>query len=120
MGFGLPEKLFYGTGIPACILIFPQDQGRTDKVRSSMPAASSKSGKNRTSSIKAILPKIVLKPYRAGGETVEKLRLSSPRPEELARERLTTLNIPGATSLGHLRGKRREIDLVARPAPGAF
>ncbi len=48
---GLPEKLFYGTGIPAAILIFKK-QKVDDKVLFIDASREFKAGKTRTSSVK--------------------------------------------------------------------
>ena len=44
---GLPEKLFFGTGIPAAILIFRKQQDATTRCCSSTPAATIEEGKNQ-------------------------------------------------------------------------
>lgn len=66
---GLPEKLFYGTGIPAAILIFKK-QKVDDKVLFIDASRECKAGKNQNQLSEENIRKIV-KTYRAG-DNVEK------------------------------------------------
>ncbi|HBH4570523.1 TPA: N-6 DNA methylase, partial [Escherichia coli] len=66
---GLPEKLFYGTGIPAAILIFKK-QKVDDKVLFIDASREFKAGKNQNQLSEENIKKIV-KTYR-DGDNVEK------------------------------------------------
>uniref|UniRef100_UPI001CDADBA8 N-6 DNA methylase n=1 Tax=Escherichia coli TaxID=562 RepID=UPI001CDADBA8 len=61
---GLPEKLFYGTGIPAAILIFKK-QKVDDKVPFNHASPEFKAGKNHNQLSEENIKKIV-KTYRDG------------------------------------------------------
>lgn len=102
---GLPEKLFYGTGIPACILILRKS--KKDKNVLFIDASREfKSGKNQNQLDEAQLAKIV-DTYRAR-QSVEKYAFLAT-PERLAQEEYN-LNIPRYVDTFE---EEAEIDLVA-------
>lgn len=86
---GLPEKLFYGTGIPACILIFRKAKA-DDKVLFINASREFKSGTNQNQLEERHIAKIV-ETYRKRG-TVDKYAYLAT-PEELV-ENDYNLNIP--------------------------
>ncbi len=102
---GLPEKLFYGTGIPACILIFRKTK-TDDKVLFIDASGEFKSGKNQNQLDEGHLATIV-ETYR-NRETVDKYAYLAT-PEELA-ENEYNLNIPRYVDTFE---EEEEIDLVA-------
>jgi type I restriction enzyme M protein len=105
---GLPEKLFYGTGIPACVLIFRKTK-TDDKVLFIDASREFKAGKNQnqlTTGPGSHLEKIV-ETYRKR-ESVSKYAYLAT-PEELA-ENDYNLNIPRYVDTFE---EEEEIDLVA-------
>ncbi|WP_284126590.1 type I restriction-modification system subunit M [Parerythrobacter aestuarii] len=102
---GLPEKLFYGTGIPACILIFRKTKS-DDKVLFIDASREFKSGKNQNQIEEEHIAKIV-ETYRKR-ETVDKYSYLAT-PEEIA-ENDYNLNIPRYVDTFE---EEEEIDLVA-------
>ena len=102
---GLPEKLFYGTGIPACIMILKKN--KTDKNVLFIDASRAfKSGKNQNQLSAEHLDKIV-ETYRARQSADKYAYLATP--EELA-ENDYNLNIPRYVDTFE---EEAEIDLVA-------
>lgn len=102
---GLPEKLFYGTGIPACILIFRKTK-QDDNVLFIDASREFKAGKNQNQLEEDHIKKIV-ETYRKR-ETVEKYAYLATT-EELA-ENDFNLNIPRYVDTFE---EEEEIDLVA-------
>ncbi len=102
---GLPEKLFYGTGIPACVLIFRKTK-TDDKVLFIDASREFKAGKNQNQLDANHLAKIV-ETYRKR-ESVDKYAYLAT-PEELA-ENDYNLNIPRYVDTFE---EEEEIDLVA-------
>ena len=102
---GLPEKLFYGTGIPACILIFRKTKA-DDKVLFIDASREFKSGKNQNQLEEGHIAKIV-ETYRKR-ESVDKYAYLAT-PEEMA-ENDYNLNIPRYVDTFE---EEEEIDLVA-------
>lgn len=102
---GLPEKLFYGTGIPAAILIFRKS--KTDRDVLFIDAARAfKPGKNQNQLTREHLDKI-LATYRAGESVAKYAYLATP--EEIAGNDWN-LNIPRYVDTFE---EEEEIDLVA-------
>jgi type I restriction enzyme M protein len=102
---GLPEKLFYGTGIPACIMILKKN--KTDRNVLFIDASRAfKSGKNQNQLSAEHLDKIV-ETYRARQSADKYAYLATP--EELA-ENDYNLNIPRYVDTFE---EEAEIDLVA-------
>ena len=102
---GLPEKLFYGTGIPAAILILRK--GKPDKdVLFIDSAREFKPGKNQNQLTRAHIDKIVA--TIAGGESVSKYAHLAT-PEEIA-DNDWNLNIPRYVDTFE---EEAEIDLAA-------
>ena len=102
---GLPEKLFYGTGIPACVLIFRKTK-TDDKVLFIDASREFKAGKNQNQLDANHLAKIV-ETYRMR-ESVDKYAYLAT-PDELA-ENDYNLNIPRYVDTFE---EEEEIDLVA-------
>ena len=102
---GLPEKLFYGTGIPACILIFRKTKA-DDKVLFIDASREFVAGKNQNRLDDAHIAKIV-KTYRER-KTVDKYACLAT-PGELV-ENDYNLNIPRYVDTFE---EEEEIDLVA-------
>jgi len=102
---GLPEKLFYGTGIPACILIFRKTKA-DDKVLFIDASRGFVAGKNQNRLDDAQIAKIV-ETYRER-KTVDKYACLAT-PGELA-ENDYNLNIPRYVDTFE---EEEEIDLVA-------
>ena len=102
---GLPEKLFYGTGIPACILIFRKTKA-DDKVLFIDASRGFVAGKNQNRLDDAQVAKIV-ETYRER-KTVDKYACLAT-PGELA-ENDYNLNIPRYVDTFE---EEEEIDLVA-------
>jgi type I restriction enzyme M protein len=102
---GLPEKLFYGTGIPACVLIFRKTKA-DDKVLFIDASREFKAGKNQNQLDANHLAKIV-ETYRKR-ESVDKYAYLAT-PQELA-ENDYNLNIPRYVDTFE---EEEEIDLVA-------
>lgn len=102
---GLPEKLFYGTGIPACILILRKSKKDKD-VLFIDASREFKSGKNQNQLEEGHIAKIV-KSYRAR-QSVEKYAYLAT-PAELA-ENDYNLNIPRYVDTFE---EEAEIDLIA-------
>lgn len=102
---GLPEKLFYGTGIPACIMILKKN--KADKNVLFIDASRAfKSGKNQNQLSAEHLSRIV-ETYRARQSADKYAYLATP--EELA-ENDYNLNIPRYVDTFE---EEAEIDLVA-------
>ena len=102
---GLPEKLFYGTGIPACIMILKKN--KTDKNVLFIDASRAfKSGKNQNQLSAEHLGKIV-ETYRARQSADKYAYLATP--DELA-ENDYNLNIPRYVDTFE---EEAEIDLAA-------
>jgi type I restriction enzyme M protein len=102
---GLPEKLFYGTGIPAAILIFRKSKADRD-VLFIDAAREFKSGKNQNQLTREHLDKI-LATYREGTSVPKYAHLATP--EEIAGNDWN-LNIPRYVDTFE---EEEEIDLVA-------
>lgn len=102
---GLPEKLFFGTGIPAAILIFKK-QKSDDKVLFIDASREFKSGKNQNMLTADNIEKIVAT-YKAR-ETIDKYAYLAT-PEEIA-ENDYNLNIPRYVDTFE---EEAEIDLMA-------
>jgi type I restriction enzyme M protein len=119
---GLPEKLFYGTGIPAAILIFNKDksddvQGRTNAAEGRTPRAADsvmfidasrefKAGKNQNLLTEDNIAKVV-ETYRAGNDVDKYAYVASL--EEI-KENDYNLNIPRYVDTFE---EEEEIDLMA-------
>ena len=106
---GLPEKLFYGTGIPAAILIFRKNKA-DDKVLFIDASREFKSGKNQnmlTTGPDSSLSKII-ETVRDRPETVDKYAHLAT-PEEIA-ENDYNLNLPRYVDTFE---EEEEIDLLA-------
>jgi type I restriction enzyme M protein len=102
---GLPEKLFYGTGIPAAILIFRKNKVDRD-VLFIDASREFKPGKNQNQLTREHLDKI-LATYRAGESVPKYAHLATP--EEIAGNDWN-LNIPRYVDTFE---EEEEIDLVA-------
>ncbi|MGQ4869192.1 type I restriction-modification system subunit M [Aeromonas caviae] len=102
---GLPEKLFYGTGIPAAILIFKK-QKVDDNVLFIDASRDFKAGKNQNVLSAENIAKIV-KTYRNGGN-VDKYAYLASRKE--IKENDYNLNIPRYVDTFE---EEEEIDLLA-------
>jgi len=102
---GLPEKLFYGTGIPAAILIFKKNKS-DDKVLFIDASREFISGKNQNMLAPENLDKII-EAYQ-GRETLDKYAYLAT-PEEMA-ENDYNLNIPRYVDTFE---EEEEIDLMA-------
>lgn len=102
---GLPEKLFYGTGIPAAILIFKK-QKSDDSVLFIDASREFKSGKNQNNLTEDNISKII-KTYRAR-ESVDKYAYLATLPE--VKDNDYNLNIPRYVDTFE---EEAEIDLVA-------
>ena len=102
---GLPEKLFYGTGIPAAILIFRKNK-KDNNVLFIDAAREYKSGKNQNQLTQDNIDKIVAT-YRAR-QSVDKYAFIAP-PEKL-KENDYNLNIPRYVDTFE---EEAEIDLMA-------
>jgi len=102
---GLPEKLFYGTGIPASVLIFRKNKS-DDKVLFIDASREFKSGKNQNQLEESHLAKIV-ETYRKRVSLDKYAYLATP--DELA-ENDFNLNIPRYVDTFE---EEEEIDLVA-------
>ncbi|WP_298443875.1 type I restriction-modification system subunit M [uncultured Ferrimonas sp.] len=102
---GLPEKLFFGTGIPAAILIFRKDKV-DDKVLFIDASREFKSGKNQNQLTPENIDKIV-KTYKDGDSVDKYAYLASL--EEIA-ENDYNLNIPRYVDTFE---EEEEIDLMA-------
>ncbi|HCA5181216.1 TPA: type I restriction-modification system subunit M [Acinetobacter baumannii] len=102
---GLPEKLFYGTGIPAAILIFKK-QKTDDSVLFIDASREFKSGKNQNNLTEENIAKIV-KTYRAR-ESVDKYAYLATLQE--VKDNDYNLNIPRYVDTFE---EEEEIDLVA-------
>jgi type I restriction enzyme M protein len=102
---GLPEKLFYGTGIPAAILIFRKN--KADRTVLFIDASREfKAGKNQNQLTREHIDK-VLATYRAGESVPKYAHLATP--EEIAANDWN-LNIPRYVDTFE---EEEEIDLVA-------
>ncbi len=102
---GLPEKLFYGTGIPAAILIFRKNKADRD-VLFIDASREFKAGKNQNQLTRDHLDKI-LDTYHAGESVPKYAHLATP--EEIAGNDWN-LNIPRYVDTFE---EEEEIDLVA-------
>lgn len=102
---GLPEKLFYGTGIPAAILIFARDKA-DDSVMFIDASREFKAGKNQNLLTEDNIRKIV-ETYRAGKD-VDKYAYVASLNE--IRENDYNLNIPRYVDTFE---EEEEIDLMA-------
>ena len=102
---GLPEKLFYGTGIPAAILIFKK-QKSNDSVLFIDASREFKSGKNQNNLTKENIAKIIAT-YRAR-ESVDKYAYLATLQE--VKDNDYNLNIPRYVVTFE---EEEEIDLVA-------
>ena len=102
---GLPEKLFYGTGIPAAILIFRKNK-KDNNVLFIDAAREYKSGKNQNQLTQDNIDKIVAT-YRAR-QSVDKYAFLAT-PEKL-KENDYNLNIPRYVDTFE---EEAEIDLMA-------
>ena len=102
---GLPEKLFYGTGIPAAILIFKK-QKSDDSVLFIDASREFKSGKNQNNLIEDNIAKIIAT-YRAR-ESVDKYAYLATLQE--VKDNDYNLNIPRYVDTFE---EEAEIDLVA-------
>ncbi|HID6232207.1 TPA: N-6 DNA methylase, partial [Klebsiella pneumoniae] len=102
---GLPEKLFYGTGIPAAILIFKK-QKVDDKVLFIDASREFKAGKNQNQLSEENIKKIV-KTYR-DGDNVEKYAYLASLKE--IQDNDYNLNIPRYVDTFE---EEEEIDLLA-------
>ncbi len=102
---GLPEKLFYGTGIPAAILIFKKNKS-DDKVLFIDASREFTSGKNQNQLSAENIEKIVA--ANKARETIDKYAYLAT-PEELA-ENDYNLNIPRYVDTFE---EEEEIDLMA-------
>lgn len=102
---GLPEKLFYGTGIPAAILIFKKEKSNTDVIFIDA-SRECKAGKNQNLLTEDNIAKIVAT-YRAG-ESVDKYAYVASLEE--IQENDYNLNIPRYVDTFE---EEEEIDLMA-------
>ena len=102
---GLPEKLFYGTGIPAAILIFNKDKSN-NSVMFIDASRDFKAGKNQNLLTEENIAKIVAT-YKAG-ESVDKYAYLASFDE--IKENDFNLNIPRYVDTFE---EEAEIDLVA-------
>ncbi|MCP1728439.1 type I restriction enzyme M protein [Natronospira proteinivora] len=102
---GLPEKLFFGTGIPAAILVFRQDR-QDDKVMFIDASREFQAGKNQNALSEDNIRKIV-ETYQAR-ETVDKYAYLATVDE--IRENDFNLNIPRYVDTFE---EEEEIDLMA-------
>tara|TARA_R110002110_G_scaffold415697_2_gene653871 strand:+ start:36387 stop:37901 length:1515 start_codon:yes stop_codon:yes gene_type:complete len=102
---GLPEKLFYGTGIPAAIMVFRQDK-QDDKVLFIDASREFQAGKNQNALSEANIRKIV-DTYQARAEVDKYSHLAS---QEEIRENDFNLNIPRYVDTFE---EEEEIDLMA-------
>ncbi|MBU2706335.1 type I restriction-modification system subunit M [Zooshikella marina] len=102
---GLPEKLFYGTGIPAAILLFARDK-QDDSVMFIDASREFKAGKNQNLLTQDNIDKIV-NTYR-GGENVDKYAYVASLKE--IQENDYNLNIPRYVDTFE---EEEEIDLIA-------
>lgn len=102
---GLPEKLFYGTGIPAAILIFKK-QKSDDSVLFIDASREFKSGKNQNNLIEENIAKIIAT-YRAR-ESVDKYAYLATLQE--VKDNDYNLNIPRYVDTFE---EEAEVDLVA-------
>src|SRR5690554_4603426 len=102
---GLPEKLFYGTGIPAAILIFKKKKS-DDNVMFIDASRDFKAGKNQNLLTEENIAKIV-ETYRSGGD-VEKYAYVASLDE--IKENDYNLNIPRYVDTFE---EEEEIDLMA-------
>lgn len=102
---GLPEKLFYGTGIPAAILIFKK-QKSDDSVLFIDASREFKSGKNQNNLTEENIAKII-ETYR-GRESVDKYAYLATLQE--VKDNDYNLNIPRYVDTFE---EEEEIDLVA-------
>ena len=102
---GLPEKLFYGTGIPAAILIFKKSRSN-DKVMFIDASRECKAGKNQNLLTAENIAKI-LATYKAG-ETIDKYAYVASLDE--IKENDYNLNIPRYVDTFE---EEEEIDLMA-------
>jgi len=104
---GLPEKLFYGTGIPASILIFKKDKS-DDKVLFIDASREFESGKNQNQLSQANLDKVIETFRTRDPDGVDKYSYLATR-EEIA-ENDYNLNIPRYVDTFE---EEAEIDLMA-------
>lgn len=104
---GLPEKLFYGTGIPASILIFKKDKS-DDKVLFIDASREFESGKNQNQLSQANLDKVLETFRNRDPEGVDKYSYLATQ-EEIA-ENDYNLNIPRYVDTFE---EEAEIDLMA-------
>ena len=102
---GLPEKLFYGTGIPAAILLFKKNKNN-DKVLFIDSSREFKSGKNQNQLSEENIQKII-DAYRAHGSLDKYAHLASL--DEI-KENDYNLNIPRYVDTFE---EEKEIDLMA-------
>ena len=102
---GLPEKLFFGTGIPAAILVFRQDRG-DDNVLFIDASREFQAGKNQNALSDENIRKIV-ETYTARADVDKYAHLATP--EEIA-ENDFNLNIPRYVDTFE---EEEEIDLMA-------
>ena len=102
---GLPEKLFYGTGIPAAILIFKKEKS-DDNVMFIDASHDFKAGKNQNLLTEENIAKIV-ETYRSGGD-VDKYAYVASLDE--IKENDYNLNIPRYVDTFE---EEEEIDLMA-------
>jgi type I restriction enzyme M protein len=102
---GLPEKLFYGTGIPAAILIFKKSKGN-DKVMFIDASRECKAGKNQNLLTEENIAKIIAT-YKAG-ENVDKYAYVANLDEIKGND--YNLNIPRYVNTFE---EEEEIDLMA-------
>lgn len=102
---GLPEKLFYGTGIPAAILVFRQDK-KDDNVLFIDASREFQAGKNQNALSEENIRKIV-EIYTARADVDKYAHLATP--EEIA-ENEFNLNIPRYVDTFE---EEQEIDLMA-------
>ncbi|WP_290434383.1 N-6 DNA methylase, partial [Aeromonas caviae] len=104
-GIGLPEKLFYGTGIPAAILIFKK-QKVDDHVLFIDASREFKAGKNQNLLTEENIARIVAT-YRNGGNVDKYAYLASLKE---IKENDYNLNIPRYVDTFE---EEEEIDLLA-------
>lgn len=102
---GLPEKLFYGTGIPAAILVFRQDK-KDENVLFIDASRGFKAGKNQNALSEENIRKIV-ETYAARADVDKYAHLATPK--EIA-ENDFNLNIPRYVDTFE---EEEEIDLMA-------
>lgn len=104
---GLPANLFFGTGIPAAILVFRRDRGKRTNVLFIDASRECENGKNQTYIREDVEVAKIIKTYKAR-KTVEKYACLATREE--IRENDYNLNIPRYVNTFE---EEEEVDIAA-------